>query len=343
MHRTKDLVVKDWSDGRSSSFRLCTGEEISISKGSDGFRVSYMGHEILVPCVSPLSGKEVVLVGHDTPHTIAFWYGSSWRECKMMTCARGVVLITPYGLSTLPNVNPETYVWPESQLSQLVIGRVEKTRFGTPCAAILDTGNITTNISQQYVFPKEEPIIIEGHAAVVKSGRVHSASNPGTGAMSGEVPFLHPWISPDNTRHGWALAFASEWEVIGKERPGEGERPSVKETRFVLFSDDGSTETSGEVTLTPAVIADREVFCDGLDSDDEFYTIYLGKEPLGFQMLNGTGKPQDYSRIKMRTRAHENRKCKEVTGRIQRSKCGCPDTRPRSGGLTLGWVSIEDL
>lgn len=178
-------------------------------------------------------------------------------EFARMCYGAGIVFCIGKKLIRLPNVKDETVVHIQESTGQLVIERVEKTPFGCPSAAILQTSQLKSgsSVASRYIFPSE-PILIESFCTLV-SDRLHQAVNlPGTGACYGDVPNIYDCVSIDGKRHGFVFAPYGRFEVCMKPRPAKWE-------------------------------IDRYVSVDPLWYDDgnEPYQVFIGREPANFPSL----------------------------------------------------------
>ncbi|TSC89567.1 MAG: hypothetical protein G01um10143_57 [Parcubacteria group bacterium Gr01-1014_3] len=285
MHKGTVLKARSLNKKGFGEIRLCTGEKITVKKGEKKLIFSYHDSCVEVPIISPLSKTPYTYItATDLPNTIVVYYRSSWKGFGNLPCAAGVILVNGSKLQALPGVRSESFVWPDPGTSRLVISRVEKSPFDSPCSALLDTEQLPqNNIESLYHFPAREPIIVESIALTSFAGEVHSSDNPGTGGSGGSVSHLYPWISPDGKRHGWAFAF-QDWHVIGKKRPA-GITQKTGETSFLRY--DGHQFIHKETTDVPRWLADRHIFYDGIDWDQpEYFDISLGGEQANFSRLN---------------------------------------------------------
>jgi hypothetical protein len=286
MHKGTRLAAAFLNRNVSGQIILCTGEKVTVEKRGKNLIFSYQGSLVQVPIISPLSGKPYSEVSAtDLPNVIAVYYKSSWRGFEQLPCAAGIVLLNGAKLETLPNVRPDTFCWPDCRSSRLVIGRVEKSPFRLPCAALLDTEQLPNrDLQSLYQFPANEPIIVESVALTSFAGEVHLSDNPGTGSSSGSVDHLYPWISPNGKRHGWAFAF-QDWHVIGKKRPIDGTIQVKNESWFIRV--DGEQFIHKETKDIPEWLADRHIFYDGICFDQpEYFDISLGGKWANFPKLN---------------------------------------------------------
>jgi len=314
MHHGCEVKKGDFVNG-TAKITLCTGETIAIRRNGTKLIFTYQNSKVTAPLISPLSKKAFLSVSHELPNALMVWYGSSWPEYQMMSCAAGVVILNRGKLEKLPNVKPDTWVDAQIVLPQLIIGRVEKTPFRAPCGALLDTSDLDENLQSSYIFPCRDPIIIEGFAATNAAGRVHCSTNlPGTGATYGDVPFLYPWTSPDKKRHGWALTLHHEWEIRGKERPFENQ----------------------------TVLQDRCIDYDATGEDEEF-DIILGSKHVPFARLKGldTGWSQITS-YRLKLAAYES--LKHYLGVNSMKHCRCPLKEPQVDAIqAIGWFDPKEL
>lgn len=235
--------------------KICVGDiytntklgRVGVSNNKITIRFELEGSVVEVPYLSPLSGKRASAIEFDE-NLILVYHDSSWPEFSNVLCGAGVILVKDNQLVNLPDVKPETFVY-QDKLGQLIVGQVEKSPFNTPCAALLDTGNSAAG----YLFPTEEPIIVESCATTVSNHVHESVCMPGTGSSYGNVPFIYPWQSPDGKRHGWAAAIFLEWEVVGMEKPTD-EKESL-EAREVAYD---SLEVNEEYYLFLGPKEDRQ-------------------------------------------------------------------------------------
>jgi|GEM_PF-5624059 len=239
---------------------------------------------IEVPGISPHTGKELEYLWLDTPNTAIVYYGSTYDEEEAMTCGDGVVLITKDGLSKLPNVLPNTLVLLDSNF--LIIRKVEKSPFHCPCAAKYDPAEVDAHekIEMGYVFPKQEPIIIEGRATFSRP-RYHSEDAAGFQPTFIQDPSLiFPWVSPDYSRHGWAACMPDSWEVHGKARPyADAVRINEPDGRYVVTQ----SSTKNRKAIIQAVVNDRELY-GWYDSMDE-HKFALSDQYIRWEHISGPG------------------------------------------------------
>lgn len=295
IHKSYEFNCDEFRKNPVQEVRLCTGGTIQIKKVNNQLIFSLGNGSVKVPWVSPLSKKVAEFIHYGRPNMLSVYYGSSWPEFQLMECADGIVLISDSKLKKLPNVRPDTFVYTSRTLPQLIVGRVEKSPFRQPSAALLDLSKPDGDIYPQYVFPKSQPIIVESFTATAGSGRVHMANCvPGTGSCWGDVPHLYPWISPDKKQHGWALALFQEWHLVGKERPSDKKRIKKDHTR--ACGKDGKWRIINTHRWeTSDAIEDRSVAYDPLwydNSGDIDNSLYLGKKSVDFPKLKDIG--EDY-------------------------------------------------
>lgn len=234
------------------------GVKFNFRKNDTGVILEILdGNNYYFPPEFPIS-KKVCCIDWDDRHSIIYVnYESVWPEFQAMCYGSTVKVIHQKQILDLPNVLPGTVIY--IQDDQLLISRIEKSPFSVPCAALLPLKDILygKDLGSLYVFPKDEPLIVEGFATTAAPGRVHRAECiPGTGASYGDVPSIYAWISPDQKRHGWVFTPYGHLELIGKNRPKNW-------------------------------LDDRRIYYDPIwyDNGDEVYTIMLGKKNVEFPSL----------------------------------------------------------